>query len=282
MKISVILPAAGASRRFRDTRGDELGGVNKIEADLAGRAVFLRAAELFQGRPQVVQLIVAVDPDELEQFKFRFGDQLAFHGIRLVPGGKAERWQTVLNALKEVDASATHVAVHDAARPLTSSKLIDRLFEAAQRYDAVIPAVPLNATLKRVADDEADSAAHADPIDAILGDAGRVDVHPRRVVETLDRSNLVEVQTPQVFEIKLLRRAYAQISDGKLDAAGITDDATLVEALGEPVHAIDGDVMNIKITQPDDLKLAGAIYKTIHKKDAALLAKKRLFGDDDE
>ncbi|MEE9211532.1 MAG: 2-C-methyl-D-erythritol 4-phosphate cytidylyltransferase [Phycisphaeraceae bacterium] len=280
MKIAVILPAAGAGRRFGGS-GDA-GGANKIEAQLAGRAVFLRAVELFVGRSQVGPVILAVNPDTIDDFKLRWGDKLGFHGVQLVPGGRQERWETVRNALSAVDGSCTHVAVHDAARPLTSAKLIDRLFDAAQKYPAVIPAVAVNATLKRVIEDDAGDGAQADPLDAILGDAGKNSLQASRVVETIDRCGLVEVQTPQVFEVALLRRAYAQITDGKLDGGGITDDAAVVESLGEPVHVVDGDALNIKITRPDDLKLAEAIYKMTHDEDAALLAKKRLFADDDD
>ncbi|MCX5659069.1 MAG: 2-C-methyl-D-erythritol 4-phosphate cytidylyltransferase [Planctomycetota bacterium] len=286
MKIAVILPAAGMGKRFGQASGaasaaDLLGagaGVSKIELDLAGKPVFVRSIELFAGLAVVGQILLAVNPDAIDDFRFRWGDKAGFHGVTLVAGGRAERWETVLKALAAVDRSCTHVAVHDAARPLASSRLIDRVFDAAERYPAVIPGMPVNATLKKVVDAEAGN----DPLDAIFGEAGKANAKVRRVVATVDRSDLVEVQTPQVFEIGLLRRAYAQITEGKVTGKGITDDAGLVEALGEPIHVVEGEATNFKITRPDDLKLADAWVRATEQKTRAEIGRKRLFKDDDE
>ncbi|MDP6152674.1 MAG: 2-C-methyl-D-erythritol 4-phosphate cytidylyltransferase [Phycisphaeraceae bacterium] len=271
MRIAVILPAAGAGVRF--------GERNKLEEDLAGRPVFVRAVELFVSRDNVAQVVLAVDPDELDSFTFRHGDKLSFHGVTVVPGGKAGRWETVTNALGAIDESCTHIAVHDAARPLTSRKLVDRVFDAALQYDAVIPAVPVSATLKRVTD-AGDAGAPTDPLDDIIGTAGKAPA--RRVIETVGRAQLVEVQTPQVFEAQVLRRAYARITDGAIDTAAITDDAGLIEALGEPVYVVEGESTNLKITRPEDLDIARAFADSQGATEAATLGKKRLFGDDDD
>ena len=220
MKISVIIPAAGLGKRFNHASGG--GGAaaqNKIELDLVGRPVFLRSIELFLNRPVVSKIILAVNPDTIDEFRFRWGDKLGFHGVSVVPGGRAERWETVRNALESVDPATTHVAVHDAARPLASARLIDRVFEAAEKYPAVIPAVAVCATLKRVSLADPPAAA-SDPLDAILGSAGKEQIKVQKVVGTVDRRELVEVQTPQVFEINLLRRAYAQIAGGQVSGGG--------------------------------------------------------------
>ena len=283
MRIAVIIPAAGAGRRFSPSADSaELGKKGKVEHDLAGRPVFLRAVELFFNRSEVVQTILAVNPDDLEEFKLRWGDKLVFHGVKTVAGGRRERWETVLEALEAVDEKCTHVAVHDAARPLTSDALIERVFEAAGRFAAVVPAVAVSATLKRVAVDEAASKQRADPLDAILGGAGTTDAGIRRVVETIDRSDLVEVQTPQVFEAGLLRRAYAQIRDGGIDPDGTTDDAALVEKLGEAIWVVEGESTNLKITRQEDMKLAEALATVGERDKAASLGAKRLFGGDDD
>lgn len=287
MKIAVIIPAAGVGKRFVDAArsgpaADPLGGaMSKIEMDLVGKPVFLHAVELFTGRPNVGQILLAVHPDAMDDFRFRWGDKLGFHGVTLIPGGKLERWETVLKALDAVEKDCTHAAVHDAARPLTSPGLIDRLFDAAQRWPAVIPGLPVAATLKRVEDDAADADA-ADPLDAILGEAGKPKTRTRRVTQTVDRSGLVEVQTPQVFELGLLRKAYAQITQGRLSGKGITDDAGLVESLGESVRVVEGEPTNFKITRPDDLKLAAAWVSATQQKTRADLGRKRLFKDEDE
>lgn len=248
MNITVIIPAAGRSTRF--------GPTGKLDQDLGGRPLLMRTVELFTKRQEVRTILVAAPPDSVDDFRAKHGPSLSFHGATIVEGGRAERWETVRNALAYVPDESTHVAVHDAARPAASTELLDRLFEAARTLDAVIPAVRITATVKRVGDDTTDVADHGDDAlaGAILGDAGRTSIDARVVLDTVNRDGLVEVQTPQVFATNLLRRAYEQD-----DLSGATDDASLVERLGETVHAIDGDARNIKITTPGDLALVRAI-----------------------
>ncbi len=254
-RIAVIIPAAGQSKRF--LADSPLGGktVSKLDADLDGKPVLLRSVELFTNRPLITQIIVAADPDNLDAFKFRWADKLALLGARIVAGGRKERWETVLNAISALDANITHIAVHDAARPVTSAALIDRVVEAAAKFPAVIPGITVSATVKRTEPVPA-AEPSADPIDAILGSAGKSPIDAYRVTETIPRNNLWLIQTPQIFERKLLEKAYAQITAGKANTAAITDDAGLVEALGEAVHVVAGDPLNVKITVPDDLKFA--------------------------
>lgn len=281
MRLAVIIPAAGVSRRYHAERRGDAPPTSKIELDLMGRPVFLRAVEVFRGRPQVAQVLLAVHPESIAEFRFKWGDACGFGGVDIIPGGTRERWETVLRALEHVDPDATHVAIHDAARPLTSPDLIDRLLDAAARFDAVVPGVAASNTLKRVATFEEDRDTTPDPLAAILGDATTPTKLVQRVVETVDRSSLVEIQTPQVFALPLLRRAYAQIADGRLDGAGVTDDAMLVEALGEPVRVVAGEPTNFKITRPADLQLAAAWLAATRQPDP-VAARRRLFGDDDD
>jgi 2-C-methyl-D-erythritol 4-phosphate cytidylyltransferase len=146
-----------------------------------------------------------------------------------VPGGTRRRDSVAagLAALDDVD----WVFVHDAARPLATVRLVDSLLEAmaSGHADGVIPVVPVVDTLKRV-DQET-------------------------VVETVDRSHLVAVQTPQLFSADVLRAAHLVDAD-----EGVTDDAGLVERLGGTVKTVVGDPGNIKITHPSDLDLARAIF----------------------
>lgn len=248
MNIGVIIPAAGRSARF--------GPGQKLDQDLGGRALLLRTVEIFTKRPEVTSIVVAGPPDTFDEFRDKYGPSLGFHGASVVAGGATARWETVRNALAEVPESCTHVAVHDAARPAASGELIDRVFEAAARLSAVVPGVPVSATLKRVGDESIDVANRDDDAlaGAILGDAGRATIDVRKVVETMDRTGVVEIQTPQVFEAGLLRRAYEQD-----DLGGATDDAALVERLGETVWVVEGDVTNVKVTTPGDLKLVRSI-----------------------
>ena len=248
MNVCVVVAAAGRSDRF--------GGSDKLAADLGGRPLLIRTVEIFTKRDEVASVIVAGPPDSLEDFKNKYGATLGFLGATVVAGGRVGRWETIKNALALVPDDATHVAVHDAARPGVPNELLNRIFEAARSLGAVIPAVTITATVKRVDEEPVDVTAPEDDAiaDQILGEAGRVVLEARKVTETIPRRGLVEVQTPQVFAADLIRRAYAQAD---LDQA--TDDASLVERLGEPVHVIEGDVRNLKVTRPEDLKLMRSI-----------------------
>lgn len=244
MKVCVIIPAAGKSERF--------GSADKLAQDLGGRPLLMRSVELFTKRQEVSSIIVAAPPDTIDEFRDRYGAALGFHGAQIVAGAKVERWETVKNALSAVPEDCTHIAVHDAARPAVDKSLLDRIFEAGRSLDAVVPAVSITATVKRVSDEETDVADNEDDaqVDAILGDVGRPSIPARKIKETVDRRGLVEVQTPQLFTADLLRQAYAQD-----DLSHATDDSMLVERLGVDVYVVEGDVSNVKITRPSDIKL---------------------------
>lgn len=239
-RFSVIIPAAGAGKRFSAGTADTASSqkLTKIELELAGKPVFLWSVDQFIRREDVAQVIIAANPQTTDAFTARWGKLLASPKIKIIPGGVKERWETVLKALEHVDKKATHIAVHDAARPLITSELIERIFAACQDCHAVLPGVAVADTLKKA--------------------AGK----PPKVIQTLSRENLYAIQTPQVFEIKLLQRAYASIKNDEADAhrttAKVTDDAGLVEALGQVVHIVEGDASNFKITRPADLQLARA------------------------
>ena len=225
---AVILPAAGKSSRFRDKH------YKKPFAPLGGKAVWLHSAEKFLNRSDVKQVIVVVSDDDREEFNRKFGANLAVLGVDVCEGG-AQRSDSIRKALGNVKAGIDYVAVHDAARPCIADKWIDAVFEAAEKQRAAILGIPVSATLKRV-------------------DAQRV------VEQTIDRSSLWEVQTPQVFQRDLLERAYA-----KGTGQQVTDDASLVEALGEKVTVVEGSPLNLKITTRDDLKLAEQILRVLPK-----------------
>ena len=256
MKIAVIIPAAGSSTRFHrpDQGADPLGmGRSKLDEDLGGKTVLQRTIELFNTHESVCQVIVAGpwDPQAMSSFKLRHGDRITLLGAQLVSGGKDHRWQSVQSALASVSDEATHVTIHDAARPAAPPELIDRVFDAAARFDAVIPIIPVSDTLKRISTEPIDDQSQADPLAAILG-AG--EAHPmHEVVGEIDRSDAVMVQTPQVFAKELIRRAYQQ------DDLSSTDDAGLVQRLGEQVATVAGDERNMKLTRPGDLPILQAI-----------------------
>jgi 2-C-methyl-D-erythritol 4-phosphate cytidylyltransferase len=188
---AVILAAAGRSSRF------QMNKRKKPFVDLKGRAVWLRAAELFLNRDDVVQALIAVAPEDLDWFKEKFRPNLAFMNIEIVAGG-AQRTDTVQNALARVRNDVDFVAVHDAARPLLVPEWIDAIFRAAERTGAAIPAIAITSTLKRVSGDNT-------------------------ITETILRDDLWQAQTPQVFRRELLLEAFAQRGDSLA-----TDESQLV------------------------------------------------------
>ncbi|MCX7427691.1 MAG: 2-C-methyl-D-erythritol 4-phosphate cytidylyltransferase [Planctomycetia bacterium] len=227
-KFAVILPAAGRSSRFKDQH------YKKPFAPLSNRAVWLHSAERFLNRDDVVQLVLAISPEDREDFNFRFASNAMILGIDVVEGG-AERSDSVEAALARVKPEADFVCVHDAARPCLADAWIDQVFQAAERLDAAILAVPVGGTLKRVGPGN-------------------------KIVETVSREGLWEAQTPQVFRRQLLLDAYA-----RRDGFQATDDAQLVERLGRPVTVVLGSAVNIKVTTREDLRLAEQAMKALPK-----------------
>lgn len=250
INLCVIISAGGASTRFAAA-----GGVrSKLDEDLGGKPVLQRCVELFTKHDAVRSIIVAGpgEPAAFAEFKEQHGDRLSLMGAKLVPGGITYRWESVKNALAHVPADATHVAVHDAARPCVTLELVDRVINAAARFSAAIPAVDVADTVKRLSTRE-EVITEDDPAAAILGLSPASGPKARFVGETIPRERLVQVQTPQIFEAALLQKAYAQPD------LSSTDDAGLVERLGHPVAVVDGEARNIKITLPSDVTLARLI-----------------------
>lgn len=224
-RISVLLMAAGQSSRFK-------GEIKKPFADIDGRAVWMRAADLFVSRKDVVQTIMVIAADDEENVRRRYGPNLAFMNVQLTLGG-SKRLDSVANGLAHVADDVELVAIHDAARPCATPKMIDEVFAAAEKHGAAILAAPVNDTLKR----------------------SKTDL----VIEaTVPREHLWMAQTPQVFRKHLILKAYAERN--RLPAA--TDDAQLVEALGHPVVIVPSDLSNFKITAKSDIFLADAVLKS--------------------
>ncbi|HLO41841.1 MAG TPA: 2-C-methyl-D-erythritol 4-phosphate cytidylyltransferase, partial [Phycisphaerales bacterium] len=228
--------------------------------------VLQRSVELFskvQSPDWDVGVVVVAGPhddDAFQEFTDRHGDRLGFLGVTLCKGGKTHRYETVAAALRHITPDHTHIAVHDAARPCAPIEMVERLFDAAVRFPAVVPGIEIADTLKRTAQTE--DAGHHDPLAAILGgDGPAAPAHKRIIRETLDRASVFAIQTPQVFRFELLTRAYAQKD------LSSTDDAGLVERLGEEVVVEAGDVRNLKITRPGDMALARAILNVKDSED---------------
>lgn len=224
--ISVIICAAGAGARFGGDR-------KKPFVEVGGRAAFLRSIEFFANRDDVKQIILAISPEDEELVTIKWGAMLGFHGVKLCFGGK-ERFETVANALQKVSPDAVLIAIHDSVRCCLTNDWLDAVFAKAAKTGAAILACPVVATLKKVRDGQ--------------------------ILQTVERADLYEAQTPQVFDAALLKKAYANLN--KIDKASITDDAQLVETLGHPVSIVETDHSNLKITRKNDVPIAEAIINS--------------------
>lgn len=178
--------------------------------------------------PACVSGTLAVAPDNAAPFEAYLQRYPAPKPLRVVPCGGATRQATVRNALNHLPDGVSLVAVHDAARPLISPALLERLLTTATRYGTAVPALPVQDTLKRADDGQTVGA-------------------------TVPRDGLYRVQTPQVFRADWLRDAHQRAAQEGFEDA--TDDAALLERAGYPVHLVSGDPRNLKLTTPDDLSL---------------------------
>ena len=245
MIVTAIIPAAGSGSRFGD---------DKLARSLGGRPVLVRAVEALSRRDEVRDIIVAAPPNGMDEFRERFGAVLGFLGATIVQGSAVERWDTVAHAMEFVPEDSSHIAVHDAARPCPDEAMLDRLFGAADHVNAVVPGIAVSSTLKAVNWDGAVTLRDEDVLaDSILGEGSDPGIGAVPIVKTVDRVNLMLVQTPQIFDAQLLRRAYQDA-----DPAGCTDEASLVERLGESVYVVEGDPLNVKLTHAADWALAEA------------------------
>jgi len=224
---AAIICAAGAGSRFGGKR-------KKPFVDIEGRAVFLRSVELFAECDSVKQIVLAIAPDDEELVKVKWGANLTFFNVQIC-FGDVERAGTVSKALQLIRQDIDLVAVHDAARCCVKKQWLDNCLAEAEKTGAAILASPVTDTIKQA---------------------------ENHIVErTIERNNLWQAQTPQIFERELLKNAYA-----KAARSSLTDDAQLVEALGHRVSIVRADSSNIKITTQSDMAIAGAILKSRRKK----------------
>ena len=218
MKQSVIIVAGGKGLRM----GSDLP---KQFLPVGGKPVLMHTLEAFRKYDAMLQIILVL-PREQQDFWKQLCEEHHFSVEHLIADGGETRFHSVKNGLALVQAPGW-VGVHDGVRPFVSIEVIRRCYELAQQYRAVIPVVDVVETLRH------------------LTDAGS---------ETVSRTEYKLVQTPQVFEVELLKQAY-----GQEFTPFFTDDASVVEAMGVPVHLAEGNRENIKITTPFDLKIGSAL-----------------------
>lgn len=222
-KVVAIVVAGGAGRRMG-------GEMPKQFLPLGGRPILDRTISALAASPAIDGILLALPPGIPGEARDSFRRMPKV--LDVVDGG-AERQDSVRNALAAVPEEAEVILVHDAVRPFVSGELLARCVSLARKHGAVVPVVPVRETVKEW------------------------DRHGK-TLSTVDRSRLFRAQTPQGFRAGILRAAYRKAGEEGLRG---TDDAALVEAAGTPVTPIPGEEGNIKITIPEDLRMAEGLLR---------------------
>lgn len=217
---AVIVAAGTASR---------MGGIDKVMAQLGGEPMIVCSVRAFQNCDAIREIVVVTRPDLMEKIT-----ELCkgFSKVKAVVAGGADRPESVQNGLNALSDKVRLAAIHDGARPFVTNEVIDRTVRAAHSYGAAAPGIPVKDTVKQV--------------------QGGV------VTNTPDRSTLQAIQTPQVFDVDLLRGALKYTKEKQIP---ITDDCSAVEQMGMSVKIVEGDERNIKITTPMDLKIGALLLE---------------------
>lgn len=210
-------------------KGLRMGGeVPKQFLPVAGLPVLMRTIKRFHAYDPTLKIILVL-PKEQQAYWLRLCEEYQFTDDYQLADGGATRFQSSKNGLQLIPDNADgYVAIHDGVRPFVSIDTILRCFEATLTSQAVIPVLNVNDTLRHISKDGSG--------------------------ENVQRSEYRLVQTPQVFDISLVKRAYQQEEND-----GFTDDASVVESLGQKVEMVEGNRENIKLTTPFDLKVAEVI-----------------------
>jgi len=220
---TLIIPAAGSGTRMQRERA-------KPFIELGSQPILAHTIQRFLSLAGLSQILIAAAAEYIQEcsdiLQEVVGNSISWQCVE----GGAERQDSINNALQHV-ADVDLVLVHDAVRPFVNADLIEACCRQAERTGAAIPGIPSKDTLKKIDDD-------------------------RLVQQTPDRKYMWQVQTPQVFKKEILVKAYARAAQEKYVG---TDDASLVEWLGKPVKMVKSDTRNIKITYPQDLKLANLL-----------------------
>jgi 2-C-methyl-D-erythritol 4-phosphate cytidylyltransferase len=221
--LSAIIVAGGSSQRM---------GFDKLFAVIAGEPVIVHAIRAFESAASVSEIIVVGRKDRHDEIR-KITSDAGFKKIGAIAPGGERRQDSVRAGLDRIDQDAKYVAVHDAARPLITPEQIERAFEQCCIHGAATLAQPVNDTLKR---------AEADQF----------------VVGSVDRHQLYAMQTPQIFEKRLIEDAYRRVY---AENTFVTDEVSAVERLGRKIALVLNDDFNFKITYPHDLPVADFILR---------------------
>jgi 2-C-methyl-D-erythritol 4-phosphate cytidylyltransferase len=222
MDLYVVIVAGGSGKRM----GTE---TPKQFLELAGRPVLMHTIERFKSFSDTIEIITVLPENQL-RFWLDIQKKHSFSILHTLVKGGSNRFLSVRNGLEFVKSPGL-VAIHDGVRPFVSIDTIKRCFETAEKYGNAIPAISPTESLR------------------IITDQGSVPV---------SRFNVKQIQTPQVFNAELIKKAYLQEY-----SHDFTDDATVLEKTGEKIHLIEGNRENIKITNPEDLVISSALLQTL-------------------
>ena len=203
-------------------------GSPKPFAVLKGKRILDYCLETFNGHPGIFEMVLVLRETSEESYFLN-----RFEKLKAVAAGGERRQDSVFFGFQKINpAQGDIVLIHDAARPLVKAELIDSIIEKTREKGAAIPVLPVSDTLKKINGD--------------------------RVFQTLHRQGLYLTQTPQGFSCEILRRAFKENGENQ---EMYTDESALVEKLGQDVFIVPGDPSNLKITFPDDLKIAEALIE---------------------
>jgi len=234
MKVIVIIPAAGLGTRMASTKK---GAPSKQFFEINGTPILIHTLRVFARNQQVSQIVVALRKNEMDRFSKQLEQENLSSEVKIVEGGE-HRQESVANAISQLKASPDDVVlVHDAVRPFVDDEIIANVIHEVERHGAAIAGLPAVDTIKQV-----ERAAEG----AII-------------TSTIPRERVVQAQTPQGFRYALIKRAF---DNATADGFTGTDEASLVERLGESVWVVMGSAKNIKITTPGDLELAEYLMKS--------------------
>ncbi|MFQ6003408.1 MAG: 2-C-methyl-D-erythritol 4-phosphate cytidylyltransferase [Candidatus Zixiibacteriota bacterium] len=220
MKTIAIIAAGGQGKRIE-------GKLPKQFLMLKDKPILAHTLDKFERCELIDEIILVVPEDYLEYCSQKVVDEHSFKKVRKVISGGKERQDSVYSGLKVCPNDTSIVVIHDGVRPLISPDKISEAIKICQEKNAVVLAVPVKETVKRV--------------------------EPGNILTTLDRDKLWLTQTPQTFEYKLILDAYEKAKEDNFVG---TDDSALVERLGYEVTILEGDNKNIKITTAEDLTIA--------------------------
>ncbi|MBS1957513.1 MAG: 2-C-methyl-D-erythritol 4-phosphate cytidylyltransferase [Cyanobacteria bacterium SZAS-4] len=236
--IAAVLPAAGAGERFKHSPTD----APKQFIGLEGRPIYLWSLSTLAAHEKIDIIVVVVPQLSLDAVQAEISRVLPANQsekIIVTAGGKT-RQNSVHNGLErlgELTTPPAYVMVHDAARPLLTAKLIDQVVESVTANGACTVAIPVTDTIKKARDN-------------VVG-------------ETLDRSELVQIQTPQAARFEWLLQAHRKAA---AENFGTTDDSTILEHSGHKVHIVTGSPYNVKITNPEDLSLCQSLASVLEQR----------------